>query len=124
LSGNVLKQVSGNRGFTLLEVMVALAIAATALVVLMGRVGSSADIQHDLALHAEAMSLAVNELERIGMEGKPAADVSGKIETASGMFTWKSSQLATLDAQFVRQNMLVTAPDGGTVSLFLYRRLP
>ena len=113
-----------NKGFTLLEVMVALAIAATALVVLMARVGSSADIQHDLALHAEAMSLAVNELERIGLEGKPAADVSGEIETASGIFKWKSSQLATLDAQFVRQNMLVTAPDGGTVNLFLYRSLP
>jgi len=119
-----LNQASGNRGFTLLEVMVALAIAATALVVLMGRVGSSADIQHDLALHAEAMGLAVNELERIAMEKAPAADVSGEIETASGIFKWKSTQLATLDAQFVRQNMLVTAPDGGTVSLFLYRNLP
>lgn len=124
MSDNALKKTSGDRGFTLLEVMVALAIAATALVVLMGRVGSSADIQHDLALHAEAMSLAVNELERIGMEKVPAADVSGEIETVSGIFRWQSSQLATLDAQFVRQNMLVTAPDGGTVSLFLFRRLP
>jgi len=124
VSRTPLNQASGNRGFTLLEVMVALAIAATALVVLMGRVGSSADIQHDLALHAEAMGLAVNELERIAMEKAPAADVSGEIETASGIFKWKSTQLATLDAQFVRQNMLVTAPDGGTVSLFLYRNLP
>jgi len=104
--------------------MVALAIAATALVVLMGRVGSSADIQYDLSLHAEAMGVAVNELERIAMEGVPAADVSGEIETASGIFRWQSNQKATLDAQFVRQDMLVTAPDGGTVSLFLFRNLP
>jgi len=113
-----------NRGFTLLEVMVALAIAATALVVLMGRLGSSTDIQRDLALHAEAMSVAINELERIAMEKKPAPDASGQVETTSGMFAWKSSQLATLDTGFVRQNMKVTAPDGGTVSLFLYRSLP
>ena len=112
------------RGFTLLEVMVALAIAATALVVLMGRVGSSADIQRDLALHAEAMSLGVNELERIAMLRAPAPDASGEMETASGTFRWKSTQQATLDARFVRQEMLVTAPDGGTVSLFLYRSLP
>lgn len=113
-----------SRGFTLLEVMVALAIAATALVVLIGRVGSSADIQYDLSLHAEAVSVAVNELERIAMQGKPAADVSGEVETSSGIFRWQSKQLATLDAQFVRQDMLVTAPDGGAVSLFLYRSLP
>jgi len=111
-------------GFTLLEVMVALAIAATALVTLMGRVGSSADIQHDLSLHAEAMGVAINELERIAMEGKPAPDAGGDVETASGIFRWKSSQQATFDAKFVRQDMLVTAPDGGTVSLFLYRNLP
>jgi len=111
-------------GFTLLEVMVALAIAATALVVLMGRVGSSADIQHDLSLHAQAVGVAVNELERIALEGKQAADVSGEVEAASGIFRWKSSQQATLDAKFVRQDMLVTAPDGSTVSLFLYRSLP
>ncbi|MDQ6972738.1 MAG: type II secretion system minor pseudopilin GspI [Mariprofundaceae bacterium] len=111
-------------GFTLLEVLVALAIAATALVVLMGRVGSSADIQRDLALHAEAMGVAVNELERIRLKAVPAEDVQGEVETASGLFRWQSKQVSTLDAGFVRQNMVVTAPDGGTVKLFLYRSLP
>ncbi len=110
-----------NRGFTLLEVMVALAIAATALVALMGRIGSSADIQHDLALHAEAISVAVNELERIKMRKSPANDTHGEVETASGTFQWKATIVRTLDDGFVRQNMLVTAPDGGTVTLFLYR---
>jgi len=110
-----------NRGFTLLEVMVALAIAATALVALMGRVGSSADIQHDLSLHAEAMSVAVNELERIKIEKKPARDIQGKVETPSGVFQWKSTVERTGDDGFIRQNMLVTDPDGGTVRLFLYR---
>lgn len=116
----------GNRqcGFTLLEVMVALSIAATALVVLMGRVGSSADIQHDLSMHAQAVGLAVNELERIAMQGEPATDVSGEVETGIGTFRWESSRKATLDAHFVRQDMLVSAPDGSTVSLFLYRYLP
>jgi len=103
--------------------MVALAIAATALVVLISRVGSSADIQHDLSMHAEAMGVAVNELERIAMQGQPAADVSGEVDGAGGIFRWQSNQKATLDAQFVRQDMVVTAPDGGTVSLFLYRSL-
>lgn len=112
------------RGFTLLEVMVALAIAATALVVLIGRVGSSADIQRDLALHAEALDIAVNELERIALQQAPAPDVSGEVQAPSGTYRWESKQVATLDAHFVRQNMQVTDPDGGKVNLFLYRRLP
>jgi len=110
-----------NRGFTLLEVMVALAIAATALVALMGRVGASADIQHDLAMQAEAMSVAVNEIERIKIEKKNVGDAQGEVETTSGVFQWKATIEHTADDGFVRQNMLVTAPDGGTVTLFLYR---
>ena len=113
-----------SRGFTLLEVMVALAIAATALVVLIGRVGSSADIQRDLALHARALDIGVNELERIALQKAPASDVSGEVQGSDGTFHWQSKQVATLDPHFVRQNMQVTDPDGGTVNLFLFRRLP
>ncbi|MDX8392799.1 MAG: type II secretion system minor pseudopilin GspI [Mariprofundaceae bacterium] len=113
-----------SRGFTLLEVMVALAIAATALVALMGRVGSSADIQHDLSMHAEALSLAVNQLESLRLEKAPVAEREGEVETGRGVFHWQLTLEKTLDDGFVRQNMLVTAPDGGEVRMFLYRNIP
>jgi len=111
------------RGFTLLEVMVALAIAATALVALMGRIGASADIQHDLSMHAEALSLAVNELEKLRLEKGAAAEKEGEVESKRGVFHWKLTIERTLDDGFVRQNMLVTAPDGGEVRMFLYRSI-
>jgi len=111
------------RGFTLLEVMVALAIAATALVALMGRIGASADIQHDLSMHAEALSLAVNELEKLRLEKGAAAEKEGEVESERGVFHWKLTIVRTLDDGFVRQNMLVTAPDGGEVRMFLYRSI-
>jgi len=65
-----------NAGFTLLEVMVALAIAATALVVLMSRLGSSADIQYSLKANALAMETAMDVLARERM--KPDLPKSGE----------------------------------------------
>ena len=42
-------------GFTLIETLVALAIAAVALIALMGRLGASADVQRTLAMQAIAV---------------------------------------------------------------------
>jgi len=117
-----MKQNGKQHGFTLLEVMVALAIAATALVTLISRVGASADIQRDLSLHALALSTAINQLEAQRLKsGLPGTDTHGEVKTGGITLQWRSSVKHTGTDGFVRQEMEVTAPDEPPVKLFLYR---
>lgn len=113
------------RGFTLLEVTVALAIAAVALVTLMGRVGASADIQRDLAMHALALSTAVNLLEAQRLTpGLPHSETHGEVQAEHVTLQWRGSVKNTMVDGFVRQDMQVTAPGEPPVTLFLYRAVP
>jgi len=112
-------------GFTLLEVMVALAIAAMALTVLISRVGASADIQHDLSLHAMALSTAVNQLEATRLQpGLPHTDTHGLVEIKNMALHWHGTVKKTESPGFVRQDMEVTAGNEPPVTLFLYRTAP
>jgi len=120
-----MRQSGKQHGFTLLEVMVALAIAATALVTLISRVGASADIQRDLSLHALALSTAVNQLEAQRLKsGLPNADTHGEVKAGDITLQWHGSVERTEGSGFVRQNMEVTAPGEPPVKLFLYRAAP
>ncbi len=120
-----MKQGGEQRGFTLLEVMVALAIAATALVVLIARVGASADIQRTLSLHALALSTAVNQLEAQRLKpGLSDTDTHGEVSVEGVMLQWRGSAQRTKGSGFVRHNMEVTAPGEPPVKLFLYRIAP
>ncbi len=113
------------QGFTLLEVMVALAIAATALVTLISRVGASADIQRDLSLHALALSTAINQLEAQRLEsGLPNTDTHGEVKAGGVTLQWHGTVERTKGSGFVRENMEVTAPGEPPVKLFLYRAAP
>jgi len=121
----MMKRGDRQHGFTLLEVMVALAIAATALVVLISRVGASADIQRDLSLHALALSTAVNQLEAQRLQsGVPDTDTHGEVRMEGVTLQWHGSVQRTAGSGFVRQNMEVTAPGEPPVTLFLYRTTP
>ena len=55
--------MNSERGFSLIEVLVALGIAAVALVALVGRLGASADVQHSLASHTIMLDTAINLLQ-------------------------------------------------------------
>lgn len=113
------------RGFTLLEVLVALAIAATALVTLVSRVGASADIQRSLALHALALNVAMNRLEAQRLDAiPPNGDRHGKLRAGGLVLRWHGWAEQTRSAKLVRENMEVTAPGEPPVRLFLYRALP
>jgi len=112
------------QGFTLIEAIVALAIAATALVVLMGRLGASADIQRTLAVHELALDVASNELARQSLEPSTAGtEKSGKLESGGMTLSWRSWTEKTMLDGFVRRNIAVSAPGEAEVSLFLYQEV-
>jgi len=116
--------MKSERGFTLIEALVALSIAATALMVLMGRLGASADVQHTLATHALALDVAANELARISLDDSAGADEkSGSIETGGLQLDWRSWTEETMLEGFVRRNIAVKAPGEPEVTLFLYQEV-
>lgn len=111
-------------GFTLIEALVALGIAATALVVLMGRLGASADVQYTLATHALALDVAANELARISLDTAATTDEkSGSIETGGLQMQWRSWTEETMLEGFVRRNVAVKAAGEPEVTLFLYQEV-
>jgi len=112
------------QGFTLIEVIVALAIAATALVVLMGRLGASADVQRTLAAHALALDVASNALARESLQPSTSgSEQSGTVKMSGVTLSWRSWTVKTMLDGFVRRNVAVSAPGEPEVRLFLYREM-
>jgi len=108
-------------GFTLIETLVALMIASTALVVLMGRLGSSADIQHSLFLHELALESARNKMAELSITSLTADEQQGTIEAGGMQLTWRSWSEQTMLDGFVRLNVTMQAPGEPEVAVFLYR---
>jgi len=110
-------------GFTLIEALVALAIAATSLVVLMDRLGSSAEIQRTLAMHQLALDAASNKLTELSLAPLSLDEQQGVIEAGGIQLDWRSWSEKTMLDGFVRLNVSVKAPDEPKVELFLYREV-
>jgi len=110
-------------GFTLIEALVALMIASTALVVLMGRIGSSANIQHTLTMQDMAMDAARNKLTELSIASASLDEQQGVIEAGDIQLEWRSWSEKTMLDGFVRLNVSVKAPDEPKVAVFLYREV-
>jgi len=110
-------------GFTLIEALVALMIASTALVVLMGRIGSSANIQHTLTMQDMAMDAARNKLTELSIASASLDEQQGVIEAGNIQLEWRSWSEKTMLDGFVRLNVSVKAPDEPKVAVFLYREV-
>ncbi len=110
------------KGFTLIEVLVALGIASFALVALMGRLGASADIQRSLTLHALAVDTARNVLAEERLQGAVlGSEKQGDVDVAGITLHWRTwSEKTALDS-FVRRNVAVKAGNEPEVTLFMYR---
>jgi len=112
---------SSEQGFTLIETLVALGIAAVALTVLAGRLGLSADTQRTLIAHSTMLEVAVNILEKQRLSGVISLDdKDGEIEARGFNLRWKLSAEKTELDNFVRQNVVVSSADEPDVSMFLF----
>lgn len=109
------------RGFTLIEALVALMIAATALVVLMGSLGTSSDVQRTLSLHTLAMEQAQNKLIELSFTSTSLDGQQGSIDVADMQLDWRSWSEKTMLDGFMRLNVSVTVPGEPEVTVFLYR---
>ncbi len=108
-------------GFMLIEALVALIIASTALVALMGRLGSSANIQHTLSMQELALDSALNKLTELTITSTSLDDQQGVIEAGDMQLEWRSWSEKTMLDGFMRLNVSVKAPDEPKVTVFLYR---
>jgi len=116
--------VNNQQGFTLIEALVALGIAATALVVLTGRLGASADIQRTLGLQALALDVAANQLAEQSLQPSASGDeTSGRVEASGENMEWRSWSEQTMLDGFVRRNIGVRVPGEAEVTLFLYQEV-
>ena len=112
---------SQQQGFSLIEVLVALGIAAVALVALMGRLGVSADTQLTLGNHAIAYDIARNVLEEErALPVLPKDDLSGDVEVGGQLFLWRSWSEETELGLFTRRNVAVHTGNEPEVTLFFY----
>lgn len=112
-------------GFTLIETLVALGIAAVALTVLVGRLGISADTQRSLMAHTTMLEAATNILEEQRFSPVMNLDDSeGELEMRGLAMQWKLSVEKTELDMFVRQNIVISTPQEPDVSLFLYHIKP
>jgi len=112
-------------GFTLLEMLIAVAIMATALVAYTSRLGISADIQRGLAAHTRMLETAETILYRQGQQAGPVLqEKSGVIEEEGKRpLSWRTWAEKTELKGFVRQNVEVSMEGEPPVSLFLFRAI-
>lgn len=108
-----------NAGFTLLEVMVAVAILAFALVTLLGAVNKNILLTTEARNRETAANLANNIITRLQLEGLPEVQQdSGDFEDHPG-FKWYLSidpfNLAQLDAEINIIRVLITWDSGEEV---------
>lgn len=115
---------SSARGFTLIETLVALAIAAVALVVLMERLGISADTQRTLAMQALAVDEAMNEMARMQLQRTPDTEEETGERSVDGIpYRWRTWTSQTTLEGFLQQNVGISIKGEPEFTLFAYREV-
>ena len=103
-------------GFTLLEVLVALAILAIALLAAMRVAAQGTDDAADLRIRLLASWVAANILAEHAARGDwlPPGSASGRERQGREQFVWREVVTATPNQSFRRVDVLVYAPPGET----------
>ena len=109
------------RGFTLLEVIVATAIAATALLALYGAAGATSRNAAVLRDRTYGQLVASNRLAEL--RARRAWPATGTLQGTSDMagrrWTWRAQVLTTDDAAIRRVDFSVSAEDGTTAATLI-----
>lgn len=114
-------------GFTLLELLVALAVFSIAALALLRLDAVAVATTADLSARAGAMLVAENEAARIQTEPGPATLGSSDRTIANGgrQFLVRETVTPTPDRRLVRVDLVVRDAQGsGRAGLTLFRRLP
>jgi len=112
------------KGFTLLEMLLALSIAATALVVMMARLGHSADMLQGFESHLLGIETAMELLERERLISEKPEAKMGSISVQGIEMTWESKVKGTPFDLIKRHEYYVSREGEADVMLFLYRVEP
>ncbi len=113
-----------NAGFTLIEVLVAMVIVATALVAMVGRLGASSDVQQGLRMQTLMLDTALNVIEQQRLREQVRGDEEeGDLRAGGVDLRWRLWSEKTQMDGFVRQNVTVSVAHEPDLSLFLYRRV-
>ena len=107
------------QGFTLVEVLVALAVLAIALAALMRAMGQSIDVTSALRERSIAMWVAQNRLSQHQMQQDwPSVDtIDGEAEMAGEKWTWREQVSTTPEPKLRRIEITVQRASGGKESL-------
>jgi general secretion pathway protein I len=100
-----------HRGFTLIEVLVALAIVAVALAAGMRAVAQSADTATELKQRTLALWVAQNRLAHAQLEPSSAGSARGEAVQAGARFVWEVRAGGTPNPAFRRLDITVAAAD-------------
>ncbi len=113
------------RGFTLIEVLVALSIAAFALTALMGRMGASVSVQQTLMHQRDLQQVAQNLItEEMLSPDAIGNDHSGTLEWRGQALQWRAWSEKTELEQFVRRNVAVRMPGEPEYRSFVFMVAP
>jgi general secretion pathway protein I len=108
-----------NSGFTLLEVLVAMAILATAMGAIIQAVGNSANQLGYLRNQTLAGWVALNEINRVLLEQEwpEATTLNGTTEMATQNWQWQMEISATSDKDLRRLDVTVSLADDEEATL-------
>lgn len=119
---DILKGLRANsQGFTLLEVMVALAIISTSLVVLLSSQNANITRSHYADCLAKAAMLAQKVISESDMNKLMDGRSEGKEERGNIVFTWEKTVTPSMVEGLKKLSLLVTWGDGNEYKLETYR---